>query len=255
MDTSRPRNREAVEWGAGAVCAAVDDAMQAGAGAGGAGADGAAPWAKAFCAVRPPGHQAKAAGPMGYCVLNHVAIGAARARRVHGARKVAVVDFDAHHGNGTQEYCERAGEELFFASVHRSSLFPHKKGPSTPAAAVEEAGAGGGAEGAGLTLNVALNGRAGNSAAFRAAIGRIVRALEAYQPELLLLSAGFDGHRGEDNEHTLGLSAEDYGWATAELAKAADALCGGRCVSVLEGGYKLASLAECVAAHVCALGL
>ncbi len=188
----------------------------------------------AFCAVRPPGHHAEAARAMGFCLFDNVVLAADHARRVHGLKRVAVVDFDVHHGNGTQHAFEADGD-LFYASSHQYPCFP-----------------GTGAEterGLGNIVNVPLPPGAG-SQAFRRGWGeRILPALDGFAPELLIVSAGFDAHR-RDPLAQLALDTEDFAWLTRELLSVAGACCGGRLVSALEGGYDLEALGASVAAHV-----
>ena len=212
---------EAALRAAGAVCAAVD-----------AVAGGEA--TNAFCAVRPPGHHAEPATAMGFCLFNNVALGAHQARSAHGLRRVAVMDFDVHHGNGTQAMFEE-DEELFYASTHQMPLYP---------------GTGAAAEtGCGNICNAPLPPHAGSSE-FRAAMtGRILPALDAFRPDILLISAGFDAHRA-DPLANLRLEEADFAWATDELVELAARHCGSRVVSTLEGGYDLGALAASAAAHV-----
>ena len=215
---------EAALRAAGAVCAAVD-AVAAGEGK------------NAFCAVRPPGHHAEFDRAMGFCLFNNVAIGARHAQAAHGFARVAVVDFDVHHGNGTQHMFEADGS-LFFASTHQSPFYP---------------GSGAAAEtGVGNIVNVPLAAGAGG-VEFRAAMNdRILPALRDFGPDFLLISAGFDGH-ADDPLAQLNFREADYQWATAELAAVAEEACAGRLVSTLEGGYDLAALADSAASHVRAL--
>jgi acetoin utilization deacetylase AcuC-like enzyme len=215
---------EAALRAVGAVLAAVD-AVLAGA------AD------NAFCAVRPPGHHAEADAAMGFCLFNNVAVAAEHARRHHGLTRVAVMDFDVHHGNGTQHMFESDGD-LFYASTHQSPLYP---------------GTGDADErGVGNICNAPLPAGAG-SAEFRAAMRDIVvPALDRFAPDLLLISAGFDAHRA-DPLANLELETADYGWATEMLRAVADHHCRGRLVSTLEGGYDLEALAASAATHVRAL--
>lgn len=191
----------------------------------------------AFCAVRPPGHHAERNVAMGFCVFNNVAVGAAEARAVHGLQRVAVMDFDVHHGNGTQ-HMFAADLNLFYASTHQMPLYP---------------GTGSRTErGVGNICNAPLPPYAG-SAEFRQAMEEIVLpGLERFRPELLMISAGFDAHR-DDPLASLEFETEDYFWATQELCRLAEAVCGGRVVSTLEGGYDLAALGASAAAHVRAL--
>ena len=188
----------------------------------------------AFCAVRPPGHHAEAAQAMGFCVFNNVAVAAGHARAVHGLERVAVVDFDVHHGNGTQSAFERdAG--LFYASSHQ---FPFYPGTGSEAE-----------EGVGNIVNVELAPGSG-SAEFRAGwSGRILPRLKDFAPELLIISAGFDAHV-RDPLAQISLTEDDYAWLTGELMAVAGECCAGRVVSALEGGYDLESLAASAAAHV-----
>ena len=216
-----PRSGEAALRAAGAVVAAVDAVMT-----------GAA--RSAFCAVRPPGHHAEPARAMGFCLFNNVAVGAARARARHSTARVAVVDFDVHHGNGTQAAFER-DPALFYASTHQSPLYP-----GTGAASER---------GVGNIVNVPLPPMAG-SAEFRRGVERmILPALEQFRPELLMISAGFDAHR-RDPLAQLNLVEDDYAWVTERLLDCARRHAQGRIVSTLEGGYDLAALASSAAAHV-----
>jgi acetoin utilization deacetylase AcuC-like enzyme len=219
-----PGSGEAALRAAGAVCAAVD-AVVAG--------DGK----NAFCAVRPPGHHAEPAHAMGFCLFNNVAIAAAQARAVHGLNRVAVVDFDVHHGNGTQHMFEADGD-LFFGSTHQ---YPHYPGSG---AAHEQ--------GVGNIVNVPLA-AGGGGAEFRAAMtGTILPALTDFAPDFILISAGFDAHAA-DPLAMLNFHEDDYAWATTEISRVADDCCDGRLVSTLEGGYDLGALGRSAAAHVRAL--
>jgi acetoin utilization deacetylase AcuC-like enzyme len=221
-----PDSGEAALRAAGAVVAAVDAVLGGQA-------------KTAFCAVRPPGHHAEPGRAMGFCLANNVAIGAAHALAAHGLSRVAIVDFDVHHGNGTQAWAwDRPN--VFFASTHQSPLYPGT-------GAADETGA------AGNVLNIPLRPGSGG-AAFRAAFAeQVLPFVEAAQPELLFISAGFDAHE-DDPLGGLRLTAADYAWATRELARVAAAgPARGRIVSTLEGGYDLEALAESAAAHVEAL--
>jgi len=217
-----PGSGEAALRAAGAVCAAVD-AVIAGE------AD------NAFCAVRPPGHHAEPTRPMGFCLFNNVAVGAEQARKVHGLRRVAVLDFDVHHGNGTQAMFWHE-EELFFGSTHQMPLYPGTGSRG-------ERGA------SGNIHNYPLRPGAG-SEAFRAAFGQgLLNDLRQFEPELILVSAGFDAHES-DPLASLAFQDADYAWATREILAVAGYCCGGRVVSTLEGGYDLEALAASASAHV-----
>ncbi|MFV0335407.1 MAG: histone deacetylase family protein [Tropicimonas sp.] len=191
--------------------------------------------ANAFCAIRPPGHHAEAECPMGFCLFGNVAIGALHALDHHGLERVAIVDFDVHHGNGTQDILWNEARVLF-CSTHQMPLYP----------GTGEAGEHGAH---GNIVNAPLPPGA-EGAAFRAAWEtRILPALEAFRPELVLISAGFDAHRA-DPLAQLRLGEEDFAWVTERICDVADRHSGGRVVSTLEGGYDLEALAACVAAHV-----
>jgi acetoin utilization deacetylase AcuC-like enzyme len=219
-----PGSGEAALRAAGAVTAAVDAVV-------------AGEVRNAFCAVRPPGHHAEATRAMGFCLFNNVAVGAEQARKVHGLARIAVVDFDVHHGNGTQHMFERDAD-LFYASTHQWPFYPGT-------GAADETGVGN-------IVNVPLAPMSG-SREFRAAMTEIVLpALRGFRPDLLLISAGFDAH-ADDPLASLRLKEGDYEWATRALMAVADECCGGRVVSTLEGGYDLPALAASAAAHVRAL--
>lgn len=190
-----------------------------------------------FCQVRPPGHHAERDRIMGFCFFDNVAIAAAHARAKCGAERVAIVDFDVHHGNGTQQifYEDR---NTFYGSTHQMPLFPGT-------GAVTETGAGN-------IVNAPL--RAGDGAElFREAMTeRVLPALDSFRPDLILISAGFDAHEG-DLLAGLKLREEDFTWITLKLMEAAQKHCSGRLVSFLEGGYRLDTLASSAAVHVKAL--
>ena len=216
-----PGSGEAALRAAGAVCAAVDAVMSGDV-------------RNAFCAVRPPGHHAEPDQPMGFCLFNNVAIGAAHARAAHGLTRIAVLDFDVHHGNGTQAAFE-ADADLFFASSHQSPLYPGT------GSVVER--------GVGNIFNAPLAPGSGG-AEFRAAWAeRLLPALRAFKPEFVLISAGFDAHE-DDPLANLNLTDEDYAWITREILAVADECCEGRVVSTLEGGYDLDALMGSVSAHI-----
>ena len=216
-----PGSFEAALRAAGAGIAAVDAVLSGQIG-------------NAFCATRPPGHHAERARAMGFCLFNNAAIAARHAQSAHSLSRVAIVDFDVHHGNGTQDIFWDDGSVLY-ASTHQMPLYP---------------GSGAGTEtGVGNIFNVPLAPGAG-SAEFRAAMtDTIFPALDNFAPELLIVSAGFDAHE-RDPLGGLMLADDDFAWVTAELKSLAKTHCRGAVVSLLEGGYDLAGLARAAAAHV-----
>jgi acetoin utilization deacetylase AcuC-like enzyme len=190
-----------------------------------------------FCAMRPPGHHAEHNRAMGFCFFNQAAIAAHHARKRHGAERVAVVDFDVHHGNGTQDIFW-SDADLFYGSTHQMPLYPGSGAHSET--------------GVGNIFNAPL--RAGDGGVeFRAAMERVILpALSTFSPDLIIISAGFDAHE-RDPLGSLQLTEEDFSWITLKLMEVADQFCGGRVVSVLEGGYDLQGLAGSVGVHVHAL--
>jgi acetoin utilization deacetylase AcuC-like enzyme len=218
-----PDSLEAALRAAGAVCAAVDAAMDRDA-------------ARAFCAVRPPGHHATHDQAMGFCLFNSVAVGAAHAL-ARGIERIAIVDFDVHHGNGTQDIFWNDAR-VMYASTHQWPLYP-----GTGAR---------GETGAGNIVNAPLPPGSG-SREFRSACEQIVLpAVRTFQPQLLMISAGFDAHT-LDPLADINLHAADYAWITRELVEIAERYAAGRIVSSLEGGYSLTALRQSTAAHVAAL--
>lgn len=187
-----------------------------------------------FAAIRPPGHHAETATAMGFCLFNNVAIAARHAQDAHGAEKIAIVDFDVHHGNGSQEIFW-ADPSVLYASTHQMPLFP---------------GTGAYTEtGAGNIFNAPLS-PGDDSAVFREAFGdRILPALNDFKPDLVLVSAGFDAHRDDPLAQIL-LTGEDFAWVSGHLMDVADRYCNGRLASFLEGGYSLDGLAEGAVAHI-----
>jgi acetoin utilization deacetylase AcuC-like enzyme len=225
-DTSMsPGTWEAVMRGVGGAVAATDAVMS-----------GAAD--NAFVAMRPPGHHAETNKPMGFCFFDHAAIAARHAQRKYGIARAAVVDFDVHHGNGTQDIFW-ADPTMMYCSTHQMPLFPGT-------------GASGERGEHDTIVNAPLAPNDG-AAKFRAAFENVILPqLTKFAPELIIISAGFDAHR-RDPLANINLDAEDFGWVTRKLMDIAHASAGGRVVSVLEGGYDLQGLKESVAAHVTAL--
>ena len=191
--------------------------------------------ANAFAAVRPPGHHAETATAMGFCLFGNVVAGARHALDHHGLERVAILDFDVHHGNGTQDLVEEDAR-IFFASSHQMPLFPGT-------GSADEVGA------HDNVMNVPLATDAG-SAEFRAVWqDQILPAVTRFDPQMIFISAGFDAHRA-DPLAQVNLVTEDFTWITERICDLADAHCEGRIVSTLEGGYDLEALAASVAAHV-----
>jgi acetoin utilization deacetylase AcuC-like enzyme len=190
-----------------------------------------------FCAMRPPGHHAESRRSMGFCFFNQAAIAAHYARAAYGAERVAVIDFDVHHGNGTQDIFW-SDADLFYGSTHQMPLYPGT-------GARQETGVGN-------IFNAPLSAGDGGSQ-FRAAMGSVILpALDVFAPDLVIVSAGFDAHH-RDPLGSLRLSEEDFAWITLQIMEAAEIHAGGRIVSVLEGGYDLQGLAASVGIHVQAL--
>jgi acetoin utilization deacetylase AcuC-like enzyme len=225
-DTSMsPGTWEAVMRGVGGAVAATDAVMSG-------------KVDNAFVAMRPPGHHAEVNRAMGFCFFDHAAIAARHAQRKYGIARAAVVDFDVHHGNGTQDIFW-ADPTMMYCSTHQMPLFPGT-------------GASGERGEHDTIVNAPLAPNDG-SARFRAAFDNLILPqLTKFAPELIVISAGFDAHR-RDPLANINLDAEDFGWVTRKLMDAAGKTAGGRVVSVLEGGYDLQGLKESVAAHVTAL--
>jgi acetoin utilization deacetylase AcuC-like enzyme len=217
-----PGSWEAVLRASGAGILAVDEVMQGKA-------------QNAFCGVRPPGHHAEQARPCGFCVFNHAAIAAFHARAVHGAERVAVVDFDVHHGNGTQAMFW-SEPSLFYASSHQMPLFPGT-------GSVSERG------NTGNIVNAPLKAGDGSKEFREAYESVILPELRRHAPDLIIISAGFDAHRS-DPLANINLTEADFTWVTRQLIAVGRERCGGRVVSMLEGGYDLTALASSAAAHV-----
>ena len=198
---------------------------------------------RAFTAVRPPGHHAEPDRAMGFCLFSNIAIAARYLQRAHGVGKVAIVDFDVHHGNGTQAAFEEDPSVLFI-SLHQD---PRTCYPGT--GYEDEVGVG---AGRGFTLNLPFDPGSGDEDYLRVMQSRVVPKLDQFRPEMLLISAGFDAHR-DDPLAQIELSEEGFGRMTRMLIDVADAHCGGRIVSALEGGYNLRALGRCVVHHLIAM--
>jgi acetoin utilization deacetylase AcuC-like enzyme len=216
---------EAALRAAGGVIAAIDGVM-------------CSDFQNAFCAVRPPGHHAERNRAMGFCLFNNVAVGALHARQAHGLKRIAVIDFDVHHGNGTQDIF-LDDPNTFYASTHQMPLYPGTGSESEHGVANN-------------VLNCPLPPGSG-STEFRAICRvSVLPALERFAPEFIFISAGFDAHRA-DPLANLNLEVDDFAWVSQEICAIAQRTCAGRVVSALEGGYDLAALAASAAAHVQAL--
>lgn len=194
----------------------------------------------AFCAVRPPGHHAEFDRSMGFCMFNNIAIAAEYLLNHHGLERVAIVDFDVHHGNGTQHTFE-ARKDVLFISIHED---PAHLYPGTGYA--HETGSG---EGKGYTINVPMHPMSGDEAYMAAFEEHILPALIRHKPQALLLSAGFDAAAGDPLAHIM-LSMNGFDWITRHLRDVSETHCGGRLISILEGGYDLDSLSEAVGRHL-----
>lgn len=219
-----PYTYEAALHAAGAACQAVDDVI-------------AGKTHTAFCAMRPPGHHAEPRRAMGFCFFNSVFIAARHAQTAHGIEKIAIVDFDVHHGNGTDVMARNHDGSILYISTHQYPLWPMSGTEEDNEASAKN-----------FTLPAGADG-----AAFRKLYDtKVFPALEKFAPDLLMISAGFDGHR-DDPLAGWNLTEDDFAWVTEGLKKIAAAYSHGKIVSVLEGGYDLDSLAASVKAHIAAL--
>jgi acetoin utilization deacetylase AcuC-like enzyme len=192
----------------------------------------------AFCGMRPPGHHAERDRAMGFCLFNNAAIAARHAQKAHGAARVAILDWDVHHGNGTQDIFW-SDPTVLYASTHQMPLYPGT-------GAREETGE------HGTIVNEPLAPGDGSQAFRRVLQGSILPRIDEFEPNLIIISAGFDAHR-RDPLANLNLDEEDFAWATHQVKAIAEEHCSGRIVSLLEGGYDLVGLANSAAAHVGAL--
>ncbi len=217
-----PGSLEAAQRAVGGCCAAVDTVLEGGA-------------KNAFVAMRPPGHHAETARAMGFCLFGNIAVAAKRALDAHGLDRTAVVDFDVHHGNGTQDLLWNE-ERALFCSSHQMPLYPGT-------GAASERGA------HGNVLNVPLKPMTGGVEMRQVYGDLILPRVKEFRPDLILVSAGFDAHQ-DDPLASLNWSVEDFAWVTRRLCELAGEVCDGRLVSTLEGGYDLDALADSVAAHV-----
>ena len=214
-----PKSLIAARYAAGAVWQGVQDVMTGEA-------------TRVFCAVRPPGHHAESGSPMGFCLLNSIAIAAINALALPGVQRVAVLDFDVHHGNGTVEMC-RTHPEILVCSSFQHPFYPGRYHDLVQSNIV----------------NTPLDAGIAGDAFRRAIEASWWSAIQSHQPDLILVSAGFDGHR-EDPVGNWNLEDDDYGWVTAEIVALADHYSSGRVVSVLEGGYDLNALARSALVHL-----
>lgn len=195
----------------------------------------------AFCAIRPPGHHAERSVAMGFCLFNNVAVGARYAQQKYGIERVAIVDWDVHHGNGTQ-HIFYDNPTVFYISLHQYPFYPGT-------GSREERGVG---KGEGYTLNFPMEAGSGDAEYREAFKEKLVPALSKFEPELLLISAGFDAHR-DDPLANIELTEDSFRWMSGVLVEIAEDYSNGRIVSVLEGGYNLQALACSVEAHLRAL--
>ena len=214
-----PETLPAAKRAAGAVVCAVDMVI-----------DGSIK--NAFCSVRPPGHHDERDRALGFCVFNNIAVGATHALEAHGVKKIAILDFDVHQGNGTEDILID-DERVLYCSIFQHPFFPYTSLP----------------ENSERIISIPLDASA-KSEEFRAAItDHWLPALERFQPEMIFISAGFDAHRDDDMSY-INLTDADFGWVTEQIVQVAEVSAAGRIVSVLEGGYELNSLSRCLETHL-----
>lgn len=219
-----PGSWDAALHAAGAVCTAIDDIA-------------AGKTVRAFCAMRPPGHHAEPSLSMGFCLFNNIFIGARHAQEKHGIEKIAIVDFDVHHGNGTDAMTRRHDGSILFVSTHQYPLWPMTGLEDDNDESV---------------LNFTMPPESGSERFRTLYETKVLPALTRFAPDLVMISAGFDAHRN-DPLAQINLDTEDFRWVTQKLCAVAEASAQGRVVSVLEGGYDLDALRASVAVHLDAL--
>ncbi len=219
-----PHSLSAINHAAGAVCQAVDDITNG-------------VTQRAFSAMRPPGHHAMPEQAMGFCFYNNIFIGARHAQDAHNITKIAIIDFDVHHGNGT-DFMTRKADDIFYISSHQSPLFPNTGFEKDNID--------------GKILNIEFSANTASQTFRRTYEAQVFPALKSFAPDLIMISAGFDAHK-DDPIGGMNLTDDDFEWVTHELAKIANSCCDGRIVSVLEGGYDLDALRTSTAAHLNAL--
>jgi len=214
-----PKTLQAAKRAAGSVILAVDQLMSG-------------QIRNAFCCVRPPGHHAESDRALGFCIYSNIAVGVKHALQAHGLKKVAVVDFDVHQANGTEDILI-GDDRVLYCSIFQHPFFPYTSIP----------------ENSERVVSIPLEASAA-SAEFRAAVtDHWLPALERFQPEMIFISAGFDAHRDDEMSY-VNLTDADFRWVTEEMVRIADISASGRIVSALEGGYELHSLARCVESHI-----
>jgi acetoin utilization deacetylase AcuC-like enzyme len=191
-----------------------------------------------FALLRPPGHHAENSSAMGFCLFNNIAITAKHIQKLYGVHKVLIVDWDVHHGNGTQHSFED-DPSVLYVSLHQYPFYP----------GTGSAGQTGIGRGEGYTLNCPMTAGSGDTQYMNAWTEKILPKLNGYQPQVILISAGFDAHQ-KDPLASMNLSTQCFGWMTDQLKEIAERYCGGKIISMLEGGYDLAALSECVSEHL-----